>query len=156
MEKSSKLLLAKLLLLFLNFVFLGFAIALIVLAFSHSHYTTLLANIYASGNTSLLDQPDNALLIVGAALLFIATKGIIGACYANKRVLVFYTLFVLALLTALVYIAAMMFIYREDAADLIHAYWNRYSEGFDLLSPEETPAIPTEVLYMPPVNFASG
>eukprot|EP00959_Pyramimonas_sp_CCMP1952_P229464 4797695-Pyramimonas_sp.AAC.1 len=49
MEKSSKLLLAKLLLLFLNFVFLGFAIALIVLAFSHSHYTTLLANIYASG-----------------------------------------------------------------------------------------------------------
>jgi hypothetical protein len=63
------------------------------------------------------------------------------------QVLLVYTLLVLALLTALVYIASMMFIYRKDASDLIHTYLSQFDEELEMITGQQSPPSLTEVRY---------
>lgn len=37
------------------------------------------------------------------------------------------------LLTILIYVAGMMFIYREDAGTFVHAYWNDFNDRMLML-----------------------
>jgi len=129
---------AKILLLLLNLTFMGLAIALVVLACEHSEYTTLLSNIYSQseGTYSLFENPDVVLLLVGAVLLVVAGQGITGLCFNSKRLLLIYNFAVLALLTILIYVAGMMFIYREDARSMMHTYWERLNNEFSILHEE--------------------
>eukprot|EP00241_Pyramimonas_parkeae_P004389 CAMPEP_0114275422 /NCGR_PEP_ID=MMETSP0058-20121206/30322_1 /TAXON_ID=36894 /ORGANISM="Pyramimonas parkeae, CCMP726" /LENGTH=808 /DNA_ID=CAMNT_0001395343 /DNA_START=29 /DNA_END=2456 /DNA_ORIENTATION=+ len=118
--------------------FMGLAIALVVLACEHSEYTTLLSNIYSQseGTYSLFENPDVVLLLVGAVLLVVAGQGITGLCFNSKRLLLIYNFAVLALLTILIYVAGMMFIYREDARSMMHTYWERLNNEFSILHEE--------------------
>eukprot|EP00854_Cymbomonas_tetramitiformis_P018183 gene18183-21661_t len=77
---------------------------------------------------SIFEEPDTALLVLGALLIYVACTGVVGACSSSKRVLLGYHLLVLGLLTALIYAATMMYLYREQAEAMVHVYWNRVSE----------------------------
>lgn len=39
----------------------------------------------------------------------------------------------LVLLTILIYVAGMMFIYREDAGTMVHTYWDDFNDKMTML-----------------------
>jgi len=146
----------RLALLLLNVAFLGLALALSLLALQHSEYTSALSNIYSRGGitVNLFEDPDTALLLVSLGLLLVSLQGLLGAWFSSRRVLLVYHISVLALLTALVYMAAMMFIYREDAHQMLHSYWQRLdsalmtdSDAPPSISQEEQDATATRMMF---------
>jgi len=55
---------------------------------------------------------------------------------------------VLVLLTILIYVAGMMFIYREDAGTFVHAYWNDFNDKM-LIQDSDWVAFVDEVRALP-------
>jgi hypothetical protein len=49
------------------------------------------------------------------------------------QLLLAYHFSLLVLLTVLIYVAGMMFIYREDAGTLVHTYWNDFNDKMTML-----------------------
>ena len=94
-------LLARLLLLALNLALLALGITLLVLGTRHSHYSGLLTSIYANGGltVAVFEEPDAALVALGAILTFVSLKGNLGACTGSKKVLLVYHVFCLCLFT---------------------------------------------------------
>jgi hypothetical protein len=53
---------------------------------------------------------------------------------------------VLVLLTILIYVAGMMFIYREDAGTMVHTYWDDFNDKMTMLDTDWV-AFVDEVCY---------
>eukprot|EP00958_Prasinococcus_capsulatus_P001327 scaffold115_cov304-Prasinococcus_capsulatus_cf.AAC.21 len=86
--------------------------------------------VYSEGAVGFFDDPYVIMVTVGAVLIFVSIKGLVGGLCSSKRVLLIYYTLEFFLLGFILYAVSLCFFARDQANAMVARWWARWQDTF--------------------------